>query len=123
VHGWHGLIPFAVALAGGTYGAELAVSDAPLDLATPAIAGALFLAVELAYWSLDEYERIPGDPGDGLRRATVVALLGVMAFVVAAVLLALADEVRARGIAVDIAGAAAAAAAFATVVLLATRSR
>jgi hypothetical protein len=123
VHGWHGLIPVAVALAGGIYAAELAMSDAPLDLAAPAIAVALFLAAELAYWSLDECERILGDPGDGLRRATVVALLGVMAFVVAAVFLALADDVRARGIAVDIAGATAAVAVLATVVLIASRSR
>jgi hypothetical protein len=123
VNRWTFLVPIAVALAGGIYAAELAISDAPLDLAAPAIAVALFLAAELAYWSLDESERIAGDPGDGLRRATVVALLGVMAFLVAAALLALADEVRARGIAVDIAGATAAVAALATVVLLASRSR
>jgi hypothetical protein len=123
VNRWSWLVPVAVALAGGIYAAELAISDAPLDLAAPAIAVALFLAAELAYWSLDESELIPGDPGDGLRRATVVALLGVTAFVVAALLLALADEVRARGLAVDVAGTAAAAAALATIVLLAPRSR
>jgi hypothetical protein len=121
VNRWSPLVPVGVALVGGIYAAELAISDAPLDLAAPAIAVALFLAAELAYWSLDEGERIPGDPGDGLRRAAVVALLGVGAFLVSATLLVLADEIRARGLAIDLAGAAAAVAALATIVVLASR--
>ena len=119
VNEWSPLVPIAVAAAGGIYAVELALDDAPIDLAAPAIAVGLFLTAELAYWSLDESERIPGDPGDGLRRAAVVGLLGVAAFVVSSALLVLADGIRARGLALDIVGAAAAVAALAAIALLA----
>ncbi len=123
VLGWPSLVPVAVAVAGGFYALELAIDHAPLDLTAPAVAVGLLLAAELAYWSLDEGERIPGDPGDGLRRAAVVALLGVSAFLVSATLLVLADEVRARGLAIDLAGAAASVAALATIALVARERR
>jgi hypothetical protein len=119
VNGWSALVPLGVAAAGGLYAAELAVDDAPIDLAGPAIAAGLFLAAELAYWCLDERQRVPGDPGDALRRATFVALLGVGAFLVASTLLVLADGINARGLALDVVGAAAAVAALATIALLA----
>jgi hypothetical protein len=119
VNGWSPLVPIGVAAAGGLYAAELAVDDAPIDMAAPAIAAGLFVAAELAYWSLDERRRVPGDPGDGLRRATFVALLGVGAFVVAVALLALADGISARGLALDVVGAAAAVTVLATIALLA----
>ena len=113
---WPSLVPVSVALVGGIYAAELAIDDAPLDAATPALAVALLLTAELAYWSLDERQRIPGDPGEGLRRASFVALIGVSAAVVAALLLALVDAARAHGLAVDLLGALAAVAALALVV-------
>ena len=119
VNEWPPLVPIAVAAAGGIYAVELALDDAPIDLAAPAIAVGLFLTAELAYWSLDESERIPGDQGDGLRRAAVVGLLGVAAFVVSSALLVLANGIRARGLALDIVGAAAAVAALAAIALLA----
>ena len=57
VQGWPWLVPSAVALVGGTYAVELAMDDAPLDVAVPIVAVGLLLAAELAYWSLDERER------------------------------------------------------------------
>jgi hypothetical protein len=123
VNGWSALVPIGVAAAGGLYAMELAVDDAPIDMAAPAIAAGLYLAAELAYWSLDERRRVQGDPGDGLRRATFVALLGVGSFVVAAALLALADGISARGLALDVVGAAAAVAALATIAVLARERR
>ena len=93
VLGWTPLVPVSAALAGGLYGAELAISDAPLDTAAPGVAAALLLCTELAYWSGEERTRWLGDVGDGLRRAAVVALLGAGAFFVAAILLALVDTV------------------------------
>ena len=64
---------------------------------------------ELAYWSLDERSRGAGDPGEGLRRAAFVALLGGRARSSSrALLLALVDAVRARGLALDLVGAIAA---------------
>ena len=84
VPGWPWLVPVAVALVGGTYAVELAIDDAPLDVAAPVVAVGLLLAAELAYWSLDEREPTrSATPGEGLRRAAFVALPGVGALVVA----------------------------------------
>jgi hypothetical protein len=121
VLGWSALVPLAAALAGGLYGVELAIADAPLDVAAPAIAAALLLSAELAYWSLEERVRWHGEPGEGLRRVALVALLAVSALLVAAVLLALVDAVRARGLALDLLGAAATLLVLATLLVAARR--
>jgi hypothetical protein len=117
---WSQLVPVAAALAGGLYGLELAIADAPLDVVAPAVAAALLLCAELAYWSLEERRRWRGDAGDGVRRAALVALLGAGAFFVAALMLALVDAVRARGLALDLLGALA---AFAALLLVVTAAR
>jgi hypothetical protein len=113
------LVPLPFLLVGGIYAAQLAVDDAPLDPAAPAFAAGLVVGVELAYWSLDERDGVKGGPGDDVRRAGYVAGLGVAALLVAAVVLALVDAVRARGLGVDVLGAAAAALALLAVVLFA----
>jgi hypothetical protein len=123
VLGWSPLIPVSAAMAGGLYGVELAIADAPLDAAAPGVAAALLLCTELAYWSGEERTRWLGDAGDGLRRAAVVALLGVGAFFVSAILLALVDAVRARGLALDLLGAIAAATVLGAVLLVARAPR
>jgi hypothetical protein len=123
VLGWSPLVPGAAALAGGLYGVELAVADASLDLAAPAVAAALLLCAELAYWSGEERTRWLADAGESLRRAAVVAILGAGAFFVAAILLALVDAVRTRGLAVDLLGALAAVTALATVLVAARGNR
>ena len=120
---WAALIPMAVAAAGGLYAVELAIADAPLDVAAPAVAAGLFLCAELAYWSLDERERWSGDPGDGLRRVAFVALLAVGALLVSALLLVLADGVRAGGLALELLGAVAAVSVVATVLVVARGQR
>jgi hypothetical protein len=122
VLGWSPLIPVAASIAGGLYGVELAISDAPLDAAAAGVAAALVLCTELAYWSREERTRWLGDAGDGLRHAAMVALLGAGAFFVSASLLALVDAVRARGLALDLLGAIAAVTVLATV-LVAARGR
>jgi hypothetical protein len=121
VLGWTSLVPVSVALVGGLYAAELAIDDAPLDAATTGMAAALLMAAELAYWSLDERYPISGDPGDGLRRAAFVAVTGVGAAAVAALLLALVDAIRTRSLAVDLVGAVAAVAVLVTILLAARR--
>ena len=123
VLGWSPLVPLAVALVGGTYAVELAIDDAPLDVSVPVIALSLLFAAELAYWSLDERHRAPGDVGQGLRRAALVALGGVAAVVVAGGLLVLVDAVRTRGLALDVLGALAAVAVLATLLLSSRRDR
>lgn len=120
---WAPLIPVAVALAGGLYAVELAIADAPLDVAAPAVGAGLLLCAELAYWSLDERQRWRGDAGEGLRRAAFVALLGVAALLVGALLLVLVDVARARGLALDLLGAAAAAATLVVIVAAASRGQ
>lgn len=116
---WRALVPVAAITVGGLYGAGLAIEDAPLDLAAPAIAAGLFLAVELAYWSMEERERWKGEAGDSLRRAGVVAVLALAALLAASALLALVDAVRTTSLAVDLAGATAAAAVLLTILVIA----
>ena len=124
VLGWSPLVPVAIAIAAGSYATQLAVDDAALDTAAPVVATALVLVAELAYWSLEERERVPGDPGDGLRHATFVAILAIAALLAGAALLALVDAVRAESLALDVLGATAAAAVLAAVVIAARgRSR
>lgn len=123
VLGWAALVPVAAALAGGLYGVELAIADAPLDVAATAVAAGLLLSAELAYWSLEERMRWRGEAGDGLRRVAVVALVAVGALLVAGALLALVDAVRARGLALDLLGVAAAVTVLATLLVVAREKR
>ena len=110
VLGWSPLVPFAVGLVGGTYAAELAIDDAPLDLSAPAVSVGLLLAAELAYWSLDELRTAPGDRGQGLRRAALVLAGCLVTFVLGSALLAVVGEVHAGGFTFDLIGALAAVA-------------
>ena len=121
VRGWTLFVPVALVLVGGVYAAQLAVDDAPLDAAAPAFTAGLLVAAELAYWSIDERERVRGEPGDGLRHVARMAGLGVAGLLVAAVLLAAADTIRARGLGADMAGAAAAALTLLAIVFFARR--
>jgi hypothetical protein len=116
---WVKLVPVALLLLGGMYGAQLAVDDAPLDPATPLVAVLLFLTAELAYWSLEERAGARTEPGELLRRVAVVAGSALGALLVAAMLLALVDGVRTGGLAVDLLGAAAAAATLIAIALFA----
>jgi hypothetical protein len=113
------LVAAALLLLGGAYAMHLAVDDAPLDLAVVFVAAGVLVTAELAYWSLEEREKVKGEAGDSLHRLTFVGFLGVAATVVAVVLLGLVDMVRARGLAIDLLGAMAAAAVLLAVVLAA----
>ena len=116
VQGWSWLVPASIALVGASYAAELAIDDVPLDAAAPIVAVGLLLAAELGYWSLDERSRAPGDAGQGLHRTALVALGAAGTLLLGGALLALVDEVRARGLAVDLVGVLAAAAVLIMVV-------
>jgi hypothetical protein len=122
VLGQAALVPVAAALAGGLYGVELALADAPLDIAAPAVAAGLLFAVELAYWSIEERRRWTGDPGEGLRHAAFVALAAAAACLVSALLLALVDAVRATSLALDLVGATAAGAVLVAILVLGRQS-
>ena len=117
--GWSPLVPASIVVVGGVYAAQLAIDDASLDSAAPAFAAGLLMTAELAYWSLEERDGARGEEGAGLRHAAFVAGLGVATLLVASLLLALVDAVRTQGLAVDLLGAAAAAAALFAIVLAA----
>jgi hypothetical protein len=120
VQGWAWLVPASIALVGGSYAAELAIDDVPLDAAAPIVAIGLLLTAELAYWSLDERNRAPGDAGQALRRTALVALAAAGTLLLGGVLLALVDEVRARGLALDVVGVV--AAVFVIAIVLTSRA-
>jgi hypothetical protein len=123
VLGWAPLLPGSLVLVLVGYGGYLIRDDVALDSTAPVFAAGLLVAAELGYWSLEEREGIQADPGEALRRVGMVAALGLGALAVSAGLLAAVDVVRTRGLAVDLVGAAAAAATLSAVALIARRPR
>jgi hypothetical protein len=117
------LVPVALVLLGGLYGAQLAVDDAGVDAAAVLLAGGVFLTAELAYWSLEEQAGARTAPGELLRRLATVIGFALGALPLGAALLLLVEGVRTRGLAVDVLGAAAAAATLIAVALFARGQR
>jgi hypothetical protein len=122
VRGWPRAVPAPILVLGAVYSVQLVTDDAAIDASAAAVAAGLLVSAELAYWSLEERERIPAEDGEGARRLAYVAGLGVGAVVVSLALLTLADAVRAQGLAVDLLGVLAAGAAVAGAWALARRS-
>jgi hypothetical protein len=118
---WSALVPVSLGLVGAAYATHLALDDPPLDPRAAALAASLLLAAELAYWSLEERDDVAAGPGEAWRRLAVVLGLGAAALFVSAGVLALVDVVTARGLAVDLLGAAAAAGALLALLLSARR--
>jgi hypothetical protein len=121
VLGWSSLVPASVGLTGAAYAVHLALDDPALDTRAPLLAAGLLIAAELAYWSLEELQNVRTEAREQLRRLAVVVLLALSGLLVGAVLLAVADVARTRGLAVDLLGAAAAASALLLLVLVARR--
>ena len=123
VLGWALLIPAAATLAGGLYAAELAIADAPLDVAVPAVAAGLLLCTELGYWSLEGADALArrGRRKPAAGRGRRAARRGCVP--------RRGDSARARGrgararLALDLIGALAAVTVLATVVLVARGGR
>jgi hypothetical protein len=115
-------IPVAIALLASPYVAVLAFEAEGLDTAAPALAGALYLVAELAYWSLE----LRG-PGYEERRVVARRLgaLGVLAFLsvlLGAFVVVLTAAPLGGGLAWDAVGVAAAAGTLAIVAWLARRA-
>ena len=94
-------------LLGGAYAVHLSLDDTALDARAPVLAAGLLLVAEL---------RVLGDRGAAertrgrqLRHLGRVAMLALGDIATGSVLLAVADVVETRGLAVDLIGAAAAA--------------
>jgi hypothetical protein len=114
-----GLLPWALALAGGEYAAYLVIREGTIDGLAPVYAAGLLLVAELAYWSLDPYVR---GPGERLlfRRGSLVLAACVAAGGVGGLILAVAEFSVSGGLGLEILGVAAAIGALA---LLARLSR
>ncbi len=122
VIGWEPLLPASLVMLGGLYGTQLAVDDAPLDGLAVLLAAGFVVTAELGYWSLDEREAVKAEPGADLRRIAFVSALALLALLVAVLLLAIVEGVRAGGLAVDLLGAVAAGAVLLLVVVIARRA-
>lgn len=121
VLGWSSLVAVSLVLLGSAYAVHFALDDPTLDTHAPVVAAGLLLAAELAYWSLEQLQRVRTESREQLRHLAVVAALGLGGLFVGAVLLAVADVVHTRGLAVDLFGAVAAASALLLLVLIARR--
>jgi hypothetical protein len=112
---WPTPVPAALVLLGGQYALVLSVEGATLDGRAAVVAAGLLVVAELAYWSLELRAEITDEPGSYARRLAVLALLSLGALALAGVLLTIVDVAGREGLAIEIAGAAA---AFAAVVVL-----
>jgi hypothetical protein len=112
----------ALLLGGATY-VVFVVSDEHhrVDPTAPLVAVLLLLCGELAAWSLDERWRIEADPTLLWRRGAAIAALALAGLTVAALVVALSAVPSSRGLALTVAGAAAAVAAAGIGVMVARR--
>ena len=118
--GWASLVPCAIALAGTAYGLSLVTGDEAIDSLAPAYAAGLLAAAELAYWALER--TAVEDVGElRLRRPVTAAAACLASLLAAALVLVASDTSVAGGLALQIAGVAAATATLALVTGLAWR--
>ncbi len=117
------LVAPAAAALGAAYAVSRAVDGGALDLQAPVVGVALLLVCELGYWAHELRTTSPDEPGARPRHVAWLALLGIATFVPGVALLALSDLLRVEGIAVEAAGAAAAAALIGAMLVLANTGR
>jgi hypothetical protein len=120
---WSAALAVGVALLGAEQAVRLALGPEALDAWTPLYAGALLLAAELAWWSLEP--RVPAwsEPGTGVWRAATVILTCLGGCVVSALVVVASGAPLHGGVGLELVGVLAAAAALAVVAAVArTRS-
>jgi hypothetical protein len=111
------VIPAAICVLAAPYVAALGFEIDGLDTRAPLLAGRLFVVAELAYWSLELRGALADEPGTYLRRIALLAALTVATIAAGTVVLAVVEGVGARGVAIDLLGAAAAVGAIALLAL------
>ena len=105
------LITASLALLGASYAVLLAVDDPPLD-ARAAVVGAGLLAIgELAHLAIEARVTVARGDGAMARRVGTLGVIVLAALLVGGMLTTLVDLLRTGGLAVEILGTAAAAAA------------
>jgi hypothetical protein len=119
---WSGALAVGVALIGAQQATRLALGPDALDEATPLIAGALLLAAELGWWSIEP--RVPAwaQPGVAVRRVLTVFCTCVAATVVSAVVVVAAGARVGGGTLLLLTGVVAATAALGVLAYVARRS-
>jgi hypothetical protein len=119
---WSGGLALGVALLGAQQATRLALGPDALDEATPLTAGALLLAAELAWWSIEP--RIPAwaQLGVTVRRAVTVFFTCIAATVVSAVVVVAAGASVGGGTLLLLTGVVAATAALGVLAYAARRS-
>jgi hypothetical protein len=112
---WSGALAIGVALLGAQQATRLALGPDALDEAMPLTAGALLLAAELAWWSIEP--RLPAwaQPGVAARRSVTVLFTCVAATVVSAVVVVAAGAPVGGGTLLELIGVVAAVTALAVV--------
>jgi hypothetical protein len=102
------LLAVPPACLGVAYAVALVVRGRGVDGAAPLVAAGVFLASELAAWSITERLAIPAESGIVLRRAGALGALVVAGLAVAALVVALASASAGAGLAWTVVGAGAA---------------
>jgi hypothetical protein len=118
---WSGTLALGIALLGAQQATRLALGPDALDEATPLTAGALLLAAELAWWSIEPRAPSWAQPGVAVRRAVTVLFTCVAATAVSAVVVVAAGAPVGGGTLLELVGIVAATAALGTLVLVARR--
>jgi hypothetical protein len=113
------LVAPAAGLLGTAYAVSIVADGGPPDLEAPLTAAALLLGCELGYWSHELRTTAPDEPGARARRLAWLGVLGALAILPGAVVLAVADLVRVEGIAIETVGTLAACALVLGLVLVA----
>jgi hypothetical protein len=112
---WSAAVTVGVALLGAQQSLRLALGPDELDEWTPVIAATLLFVAELAWWSLEPRVRTWAKPWSASRRLSTVLLACIGGSIVAALVLVAAGTRVGGGVALELAGVVAAAAALALV--------
>ena len=115
------VIPGAILLLAAPYVAALGFEIDGIDTRAPLLAALLFVVAELAYWSLELRGTLADEPGTYLRRVALLATLAVVTVAGGTVVLVVVERIAARGIAIDLLGAASAVGAIALLALAAVK--
>ena len=112
-----GPIAGVVALLGAAYAVILVLDDPPLDGRAAIVGAGLLVIGELSFLGIEARVAVTDEGGGVARRVGWVSVTALLALFLGGALLAIIDLVRTGGIAIEVAGAAAAACAIALLVV------